>query len=161
MSTPAKSRVAKNETISPPVLRNKKQKVNPADHNDTEGWEQFTQSLPTGKGDYSVKYYMTESPGGPPLVQANRDYIGKALVYFSNLSKRDRCPSPSAAITAILPIAIQGPTMNMDANTALPEVFKTAKHIHSMCKYLWETRANENNIVLYISVDGSGFYPIQ
>lgn len=103
---------------------------------------------------------MTEEPGTLPIVQANRDYVARVMDYFASLPKRAKCP-PAAAITASFPNDIQGLTTNRTAETAVRVIFKTAKHIISMCNFVEETRLTQNNIILRISMDGSSFHSIK
>ncbi len=123
------------------------------------GWNEFLKSLPTSRDDYLVSYYITNSIDGPAVTQEDRDYIARAMAYFSHRGKRMNCPA-SETVTAELPMDIQGLTTNRAANNPLDDVFRSAKHIHAMCKYINETRGINNNIIINISVDGSPFYPV-
>ena len=126
--------------------------------NSKSDWIEF-ESLSNARDDYTVSYFVTDPPGAPAVTQADRDYIERVMAYFSRRGKRLSCPA-TATVTAELPMDVQGLTTNRTANNPLDFIFRASKHIRAMCKYISETRIDNNNIVLHISVDGSPFYPI-
>lgn len=107
------------------------------------------------KDDFSVKYFFTSGSAGTPIQQADRDFVAQAMEYFAFKSKRD-------PIVANPPLSnyVQGVTNNLDENTPVRVVFKTAKHLHEMYLFLHRSRAEHNDMVVYFSVDGSGYLPI-
>lgn len=106
--------------------------------------------------DFVVAYYVT----GQNLTQADRDYVAQVMCFYLRRTKRDSCPN-SAAVTPLLPGDVQGLTTNRAANNAFELVFKTPKHINAMYKYLSDTRAQHNDIVVHFSVDGSPFFAVK
>lgn len=121
-----------------------------------ETWEDLYEKLVKSKKvDFSVKYFFTSGPAGTPIQQADRDFVAQAMEYFAFKRKRDPIvanPPPSNYV--------QGVTNNLDENNPVREVFKTVKHLHEMYLFLRRSRAEHNDMVVYVSVDGSGYFPI-
>jgi hypothetical protein len=124
-----------------------------------EDWKSLVGSLKDAKDDFDVDFFLSESPAGPELTQEDRDHVYRAAVYFATKSKRVACPAPHT-VTPLLDMDYQGPRVNKTAENPIRLVFKSAKHFGHMCYYFSAMRASLHNVIVYVSIDGSGFHPV-
>ena len=107
------------------------------------------------KDDYKVRYYFS----GNLHNQGDRNWVAQAATFFNGRTKRQNCLA-AAAVTAQLPIFVQGYTQNLNPNIAPIVTFKTTKHLFGFMDYVATVRNQHNNIVVHISVDDSPFLKI-
>lgn len=122
-----------------------------------ENWAEFynTYLKSSKRDDFTLLYFMT----GDNITQDDRSHVAQAMEFYCTRTKRDNSP-PAAIVTAGLSADIVGVTTNRNTNHPVKQLFKTAKQLNAMYFYLQETRANFNNIVVHISVDGSPYFQV-
>lgn len=124
------------------------------------GWDAFYPTMRKYRRNYTIYYYFTDNQEGPAVTQADRDYIAQAIYFYMPRRRWASCPD-IAEVTANLDPDVQGPTANGSVNNHFHCVVFAAKQINAMVGYVRATRANHNNVVMHLSVDGSRFFPIR
>lgn len=106
------------------------------------------------KDGYEVRYFLTEEDIEP----GDRDFVARAMTFFSARGKSDLCP-PTAEVIEELPDGVNI-LSNSSAANPLSVTFKAAKHIFAMCSFLAEVRAVYHNVKVSVSVDNSPFFAV-
>lgn len=127
----------------------------PRSHEDDTREEDFQRRAKSKKADFSVQYFFSSASAGASIEQPDRDFVAQAMEYYAYKSMRD----PVVADPK-LSNDIQGVRNNRDENTPVRVVFKTAKHLNAMYVFLQHSRAEHHDMIVNISVDGSGYFQI-
>ena len=105
--------------------------------------------------DLFVEYYFANTTS-----QEDRNFAQRALYIFASRMKRDRLLTPEQVDTEIVVSLVMGMLGNGSELAPFNIPSRSPKHISAFVKYMNLRRASHNNLAMFISFDGGGFFPV-
>lgn len=106
--------------------------------------------------DLFVEFYFSEESS-----QEDRNFIQRALYLFASRTKRIRLLTPEEVDAEIAVSLVQGMLGNGSSLVPFNIPSRSPKHISAFVNYVQLRRAAHNNVTVFISLDGGGFFQVR